>query len=815
MQKNYPFSFFLRDVDREWPIFLPAGNVAATAADDRRTLDQIRADITGKRLCTLLQETAHRDEQDYASASQGTRSIHANTWLGISRDARTFEFGLRNQGRDAMHFVKPQYGGSQHLPPQFTGKPYVYKFQVGPGMTCVEDIARRLDAGTLPILHVRQVEQGVTYDFTCFATLEKTQLKPKSVRGTHYLVADGHGYGHMFTPGQQAQFDKLKDGELRRDEETVFCLRCQAVNTSRAPAYAWFKAPQPVDADMVVNTSPHIRFDGRRGMSIFDFSQAPLAGIGGRTACCVCRVNGRPMEQEEVAILLKPGQQAAFEFLIPHSPIPVARAARLAKADLGALLDQCRAFWRVRLAKAARISLPEQRIDEMLHAGLLHLDLVTFGLQKGPLAPFIGVYCPIGSESSPIIQFMDSMGWADTAQRALDYFLAKQHDDGFIQNFGGYMLETGAALWSMGEHYRYTRDLAWVRRIKPNVLKACDYLQRWRRRNMREEIRGRAYGMIDGKVADPEDPFHAFMLNGYAYMGIARAAEMLAPLDQPAARRLAKLAADWRSDIRTSFFASVGRSPAVPLGDGTWVRTAPPWAEATGPACLLATGQKAHTHGSIAARDSLIGPLYLAFQEVLAPGEQIVTDMLDYHAELMHRRNVAPSQPYYSRHDWVHLCRGEVKQFLQAYYNALASLADRQTYTFSEHYHFVSNHKTHEEAWFLMQTRWMLYMERGQTLHLLPGVPKAWLASGKRIDVAGMASYFGKLEFHVASSADGKTIHATVQIDRPGECQAVQIRLPHPLGATATRCEGGRYDAQAQTVLVRPFKGNAKITLTF
>ena len=30
--------------------------------------------------------------------------------------------------------------------------------------------------------------------------------------------------------------------------------------------------------------------------------------------------------------------------------------------------------------------------------------------------------------------------------------------------------------------------------------------------------------------------------------------------------------------------------------------------------------------------------------------------------------------------------------------------------------------KTHEEAEFLMQTRWMLYMEEGETLKLLRGV---------------------------------------------------------------------------------------------
>jgi len=37
--------------------------------------------------------------------------------------------------------------------------------------------------------------------------------------------------------------------------------------------------------------------------------------------------------------------------------------------------------------------------------------------------------------------------------------------------------------------------------------------------------------MIAGKVADPEDNFHQFMLNGYAYIGLSRVAEILAEID--------------------------------------------------------------------------------------------------------------------------------------------------------------------------------------------------------------------------------------------------------------------------------------------
>ena len=160
------------------------------------------------------------------------------------------------------------------------------------------------------------------------------------------------------------------------------------------------------------------------------------------------------------------------------------------------------------------------------------------------------------------------------------YFLDKQHDDGMIQNFGGYMVETGAALWSMGEYFRYTRDTAWVKQVEPKLLKACEFLFLWRARNKKDNLAGKGYGMIDGKVADPEDPFHQFMLNGYAYLGVSRVAEMLSSIDKSNSVRIRNEADEWKDDIRRSFFSSMAGSPAVPLGNGTWSPTVPPWTEA-------------------------------------------------------------------------------------------------------------------------------------------------------------------------------------------------------------------------------------------
>jgi hypothetical protein len=320
---------------------------------------------------------------------------------------------------------------------------------------------------------------------------------------------------------------------------------------------------------------------------------------------------------------------------------------------------------------------------------------------------------------------------------------------------------------------------------------------------------------MEGKVADPEDPYHSFMLNGYAYLGMSRVAEMLRNVDPAAARKWQGEAEAFKADIRKAFAESMAKSPVVPLGDGTWCPTAPPWVEYHGPLSLFADGGKWFTHGSIVSRDSLLGPLYLVFQEVLDPKEPATDFLLSFHSELMTQRNVAFAQPYYSRHPVTHLRRGEVKPFLKAYYNTVASLADRQTYTFWEHFFHASPHKTHEEAWFLMQTRWMLYMERGETLQLLPGVPRAYFEDGKHIEIKRAASYFGPVSLKTESKLSDGQIVATMECPLDRGLKRVELRLPHPEGRRPTSVTGGKYNPDTETVTVEPFHGRAEIILGF
>ena len=112
-----------------------------------------------------------------------------------------------------------------------------------------------------------------------------------------------------------------------------------------------------------------------------------------------------------------------------------------------------------------------------------------------------------------------------------------------------------------------------------------------------------------------------------------------------------------------------------------------------------------------------------------------------------------------------------------------------------------------------METRWMLWLEDGDNLHLLGCVPRAWLEPGKTIELSNVASYFGKLSLAVRSLSDAITADITCDSDR--KPKRVTLRLPHSREQKATRVEGGIYDAERETITIDNFTGRATVRATF
>jgi hypothetical protein len=799
-----PFSFFLRDVNSDFPIYIPEYKVIVTIADDFRDYNTIKRSILDKNLKTKLDIIKDEQETSFVSAAEVTRDQTCPTWLGISRDVRTFQidYARRDDARE-FDIITPRLVSEPVKLPELNYQDANYGFVTGRGQGPVLKVSRNLEDGFLPILCTTIKDEDITYRSICFVSYESSPLTADHVTGTNFLLADSYGYGNMFTESQMKQVDQEKAKMPFQYEEMILYFQVEAENNSNVPRYAWFKTIRPGSGWW---SGYKWSFDGKTGFSSYNDGKV----------FCVSKLEGKPLPDEEMAVLLSPGEKVVFEFFLPHSPVSKERAEKIFDQSFDERHEQCREYWMEKLTNAADIHLPEKRIEEMMKAGLLHLDLVTYGEEpNGTLAPTIGVYSPIGTESAPIIQYYNSVGWENIAKRSLMYFLDKQHEDGLIQNFGGYMVETGAALWSIGEYFRYTRDTIWVKEIKEKLMKSCEFLLRWRAQNLNPDLKGKGYGMISGKVADPEDEYHQFMLNAYAYLGLKRVAEMLTDIDPGYSLKLRNEAESWRQDIRNSLFASMARSPVVPAGDGSWCPTVPPWPEDYGPLSLYVDPANWFSHGTFQVRDVLLGPLYLIFCEVLDPWENTSKMMLKYHTELFYQNNAAFSQPYYSRHAWLELKTNLVKPFLKTYYTTFSALADRETYSFWEHLYHGSPHKTHEEGWFLMETRWMLYMESDDTLKLLPGIPRNWLNDGENIELKNFCSYFGPFNLAVNSNLKEGYIVAKFDYDPKRSPGIVTLHLPHPQGVKPVEVIGGTYLDKTESVIFKPYSGSETVRLIY
>jgi hypothetical protein len=802
------FSFFLRDVAAETPILVRGLGVAVVPAGDARTYEEIEAAIRAKGLRSERDSIENEPEETYENACRHTRSMRCPTWLGVGRDMRIFRV-MPSEADGYWGQIEPfDFAVPRGFGPPNENTPLRYAFMLGRGALCEVSLRRRLDEGVLPIVQSVQRDGEIEYRLTIFATLEKEALTADNVRGTHWTAALVNTRGAMLTDREKELYkNQLRSVEVENREQELICwVHVEAVNTGAVPQYAYLKAGHVVAENYV-------------GVKRQKFSKGNRLTPEGNVAC-INRLDSRPMPQEEMAVLIPPGGKLVFEMLFPHRPLSRERAAALAKQSYDDHYQACLAFWLRKLEQGAKISLPEPAVEDRIRAGLLHLDVATLGMaDSGPLLPAVGRYSPIGSESAPIVQFYDSLGYHELAERSIQFFLDRQRQDGFIETFAGYQLETGPVLWTIGEHFRYTRDVQWARRILPNVLKACRYVLDWRRRNMREELRGKGYGLLEGKVADPQDFFHSFMLNGLAYLGLKRAVEMYGDIDPGAIAEVKRELAPYLADIRRAYAENVVDSPVIPLRDGSWIPSFSPWAEYRGPVSLFAEGGSWFSHFMFASRDSLIGALYLGIGEVLDPNEKLAEWLLYAHQELMTHRNAGLSQPYYCRHDWLHLRRGEVKQFLKTYYNQFAALQDRETYSFWEVYSRVSQHKTHEEGWFLMQTRWMLWIEdyEAGALRLLSMIPRAWLDPGQEIKLEKCKSYFGEFSLRVRANRSPRTVEATVQLHGPSRTypQTISIRLPHPAGKCPAGTQIGKYDLASESVEFHPVSDTTRIVLRY
>ena len=512
-------------------------------------------------------------------------------------------------------------------------------------------------------------------------------------------------------------------------------------------------------------------------------------------------------------------------------------------------------YWRDQLAEGMQVEIPDAHLQNIYNASLHHFFLaMTKDGKRGEYYPNTAVfaYGPIGSESTPILQSLDMRGLHQRAEDCLKCWLSTQggsmpdgdydsKEGGFYQFFTLYTINQGGVLWSLAEHYLYTRDSAWLRNVAPQIVAGCDFVIRERKHIMTTSRPGRKpvwYGLAPaGSVFDMRDWEYTFMLNGWFYIGLKKSAEVLMDVDVENAKRIAAEAEDYRQAIGAALKESIAVSPVTRLRDNTSVPSIPPFPGIRGFRTELKDIPNVG-YGQGYIYDVEGGPLHLVKTEVLGADAPETSWMLAYledrfftyspgscrvdlsqlSSDWFNLGGFPKLQPYYLHYQDAYLQRDEIPNFLRGFFNTLASTSDPYTLTFQEAVAADSGqpNKTHEEGWFFLQLRAMLLMEIGSDLFLARGTPREWLENGKTISVQRAPSYFGELSFRINSFTSQGRIEAAISPPRRQRPANIYLRLRHPQKSRMKRVTvDGRawaeFDAAKEWINIPPHEDHLKI----
>jgi hypothetical protein len=518
-------------------------------------------------------------------------------------------------------------------------------------------------------------------------------------------------------------------------------------------------------------------------------------------------------------VRLEAGEEHVIHTVLPGWEPPVEEAAKIAGLDYDQAHAAAARHWKDRAAQAMSIQIPDAHLQNLFDASMQHFLLgLTKNGHTNQYFPNVSTfyYGSIGSESSPIIRALDMRGLHQLAERCLEAFLATQgefmpegdyrsKEGGFYRFWPTYTTDQGGVLWALADHYRFTHDDEWLRRVARKIVAGCDFIVRERKRTMtigHDGVKAPNYGFAPaGCIADPRDWESSFMLNAWFYAGLKNCAEILEKIEPAKAKSFQAEAADYKQCILDALRESISISPVTRLRDNTSVPSVPPYLGLRG----FSTDVKDSVdpdrrHGY--AYDCTIGPFHLFNCGILEADDPIVTTMLNYLEDrfflftpLESRVNLdqlatdwfnlggfEKLQPYYVHYQEAYLCRDQIPNFLRGFYNTLASTADPQTLTFQEDVDFNGGepNKTHEEGWFFLQLRDMLVMELGSELHLARGTPRSWLKGNQEISVQHAPTYFGQVSYKIRTSPDSQSITAEVELATRQPASRTILRLRHP-----------------------------------
>jgi hypothetical protein len=748
------FTFQVDDL-KDGGLYLPEYGVAVLTGTDNRDYAQVAAENKRAGTRTLYDRIAELPEQTWKSAWDGMPPKKSRICFILGMDGARQKFRLNSDGAVFWRW-NDQY--MRRLPAKDTPrldleKPPVH-FQFGLPDNPVE---RHIEEESIPTCITTWERDGVRITQTAFATtLEGMKPHASPPAPDAFAVA-------------MLRFDFTNATSTVRTADLPITIRGGETNARlRVDAQGLIWNGNRLRGQIIADGSPVVASNQVEWTT-------PLAAHAGKSL--VVKVPFLPLvEASEVSAL------AGLDF----------EAERKRTGD----------YWRHLLDQSARLITPEPVLNQFYRAVPSHL-LINSEIEPGSNRRSARVgslnYGNYGNESCMMVLDLDRRGYHQAAADCLDMWLHYQgtvalpgdfdSKEGVLYGAGGYEANGynqhhGWILWTMGEHYRFTQDEAWLRRVSTNIVSAADWVIREVARTERKGHYELARGLLPpGELEDIGDWWTWLSTSCYTWKGLDSAAWALEQIRHPDARRIRLAADDYHKHLLDNFLAASARSPVVRLRDGTAVPQIPSYVERRG-----------RSFGWIC--QTLEGAIHLIITKALAPKSIEAQRILkDYEDNLFLSNQYGYTLDNFDKY-WfgrggmsmqacllldveAYLYRDDVKQALRAMFNAIAVNHFPDVHMNTEHAlpemgDWRGDHyKTSDEANVCGWLRYLFVREEGDTLLIGQAIPRDWLKPGQTCGIGNTPTWFGKTSIVYA----GEPGRITAKLEGPTRNPPREIRL--------------------------------------
>ena len=799
------FSFAIPDVEKG-PLYVPDFHAYVTLASDP---GEFSASVV-KHGRKIREKLATEPEQTYERASKEIPALDpverqgGRLYLPLAADASWQKFAFEWGGNIVISKSGTKAMGTELKRLEWKGDRLSWR--IGTGLTpnfrpAAKDSTLSVLENYLPLARARWTTEGLDYTEEGFATLLSGPLGPD---------------------------------DPQRNEQTPAVLMLKVTVRNPGPAAAtshlWL-ATDPAEG-LSFRHEELLAGDGQLVRARVRWPEPAHASLA------PVPEGAKTLQGIHAEIPLRAGQEQTIFISLPFIPrLSLQERRLLASLDYKQARTRALDYWRAATANTIPFAVPEKPFMDFARAVIPHIRISATkdpksGLYMVPAASYS--YLVFDNEAAFQCVMLDALGNHALAAEYLEAFVRLQGSKPFEGTYRGdqhevyhgarvdkdydytaseYNLDHGTVLWALGEHYFFTRDKDWLRRVAPSMKKAADWV--FEQRKYTELNDGGEpipeYGLLPaGHLEDNSDWGHWFAVNAFAAAGTKRLGEALANIGDPSAAHYAEEAASYTKDLRAAVRRAAQISPVVRLRDNTYVPYVPtrPYQRIRlfGPTRVAFNSRYPQrvlpTYRLSATREVLYGPMILLSLGIFHADETLADAVLDDwedNATMSSSLGLfvhgwVDDQYWFSRGGMVfqanlqnpvlaYLRRNEIPAAIRNLYNDFVACYYPGVNVFTEEFRQWQSpsgpfYKIPDEAKFVNRLRDSLVREDSDALWLAAGTPRRWLAPGQKIEVRNMASYFGPVSYQMEGRKNGVSIRVQLPTRNPYKTAWLVVRTP-------------------------------------